>query len=114
MSRDLPHLLDIWQAAHKIKSLTQNVSRDDFMQDEMRHTAAIYQLIIVGEATKRISSEFREQNPAIPWKQMAGMRDVLIHSYNDVDLELVWEAATQSIPDLIAWIEPLLPPPNEQ
>jgi uncharacterized protein with HEPN domain len=113
MARDLPYLIDIWQAAQKVSDLTQNVEKDDFLQDEMRYTTVIYQLIIVGEATKRLSDDFRAQNPDIPWKQMAGMRDVLIHSYNDVDLELVWEAATQSIPDLISRIEPLLPPAEE-
>ncbi len=114
MSRDLPYLLDIWQAAQKIAALTQGISKDAFTQDEMRHAAVIYQLIVVGEATKRISGEFREQHPAIPWKQMAGMRDVLIHSYNDVDLELVWEAATRSIPALINQLEPLLPATDKQ
>ncbi|MEW6580988.1 MAG: DUF86 domain-containing protein [Chloroflexota bacterium] len=113
MSRDLPHLLDTWQAAQKIRAVTQSVTKDDFVRDEMRHAAVIYQLINVGEATKRISIEFRQQHSAIPWKQMAGMRDVLIHGYNDVDLELVWEAATRSIPALIAWIEPLLPSTSE-
>ncbi len=113
MSRDLPHLLDTWQAAQKIRAVTQAVTRDDFVRDEMRHAAVIYQLISVGEATKRISIEFRQQHSAIPWKQMVGMRDVLIHGYNDVDLELVWEAATRSIPALIAWIEPLLPSTSE-
>ncbi|MGQ9851400.1 MAG: HepT-like ribonuclease domain-containing protein [Aggregatilineaceae bacterium] len=114
MSRDLSFLLDIWQAAHKIEKLIENVSQEEFVQDEMRHAAVIYQLIVVGEAAKRISNEFRQQNPAVPWKQMAGMRDVLIHSYDTIDLGLVWEAATQSIPTLIDQIEPLLPSIDEQ
>jgi uncharacterized protein with HEPN domain len=67
-------------------------------------------LIIVGEATKRLSSDFRDQHSTIPWRQIAGMRDVLVHDYNDVDLNLVWETATQAIPKLIEQIKPMFPP----
>jgi uncharacterized protein with HEPN domain len=110
MSRDLTYLVDILQFARKIQHDTRDIAKEDFLQDETLHNAAIYQFIIIGEATKRLSAEFRDQHPSIPWKKMAGMRDVLIHSYSDVDLELVWEAAMQSIPDLIAQIETLIPP----
>jgi uncharacterized protein with HEPN domain len=113
MSRDSAHVLDILEAARKVRGLTRDVAKEAFFQDEMRSNATIYQLIIMGEATKRLSTDFRDSHPAVPWRKMAGMRDILIDNYTDVDLELVWEAATQSVPDLIAQLEPLVPPEAE-
>jgi uncharacterized protein with HEPN domain len=60
----------------------------------------VRQLEIVGEATKRISKELRLKNPQIPWADMAGMRDVLIHDYIDVDTDVVWKTASESIPSI--------------
>jgi uncharacterized protein with HEPN domain len=57
-------------------------------------------LEIIEEANKRLSKEFREANPNVPWLDMAGMRDILIHDYIDVDLDIVWKTASVSIPDL--------------
>ena len=67
-------------------------------------------ITIIGEATKRISAEFRQQHPQIPWQEMAGMRDFLTHDYDKVILARVWNTATNSIPALIAQLEPLVPP----
>ena len=55
---------------------------------------------IIGEATKRISTKFRESNPSVPWSDMAGMRDVLIHDYIEVDFEIVWKTATVDLPKM--------------
>jgi uncharacterized protein with HEPN domain len=59
---------------------------------------------------KRLSSQFRQENPNIAWKQIAGMRDKLIHDYNEVDLDLTWEVTQTDIPALLEFILPLLPP----
>jgi uncharacterized protein with HEPN domain len=76
----------------------------------MRHSAIVRQIEIVGEATKRLSEEFRNSQPEIPWRSMAGMRDVVIHGYDHVDLEEVWKVAETDIPKLIISLEPLVPP----
>jgi len=68
------------------------------------------QIEIIGEATKRLSDEFRNQHPDIPWRSMAGMRDVVIHGYDHVDIEEVWRVAKADIPRLIMMLEPLVPP----
>ena len=79
----------------------------------MRRSAIIHQLLIIGEATKQVSDQFRDAHPDIPWRRMAGMRDRLIHDYRQVDLDIVWRTATEMIPDLIRQVEPLVPPMDE-
>jgi uncharacterized protein with HEPN domain len=66
----------------------------------MTQDAVVRQLEIIGEATKRISDRLRNMNPQVPWSDMAGMRDVLIHDYIDVDIDIVWKTATESINNL--------------
>lgn len=70
----------------------------------------MYQLEIIGEAANRISVEFRNQHPEIPWRDMAGMRNILVHAYDKVELDQVWRATQESVPKLIESIEPLVPP----
>lgn len=67
-------------------------------------------ITIIGEATKRLSKDFREQHPTIPWKEIAGMRDVITHDYNEVDLDEVWTIINENPPQLLAYIEPLTLP----
>jgi uncharacterized protein with HEPN domain len=73
----------------------------------------IYQLLIVGETTKRLSEPFRDARRAVPRQDMAGMRDILIYGYDIVDLDQVWDTAHDDLPVLIAALEPLLPPQTE-
>ena len=79
------------------------------MGDPKTQSSVLYQLLVVGEAVKRLSTEFREQHPAIPWSLMAGMRDHLIHAYDTVDWDEVWTTVTRDIPILLAQLKPLLP-----
>ena len=64
---------------------------------------------IIGEATKRLSKEFREQNCHIPWKKMIGMRNMVIHEYDKVALDVVWDVVKNNIPELLEKIAPLIP-----
>ncbi|MFB2981391.1 DUF86 domain-containing protein [Microseira sp. BLCC-F43] len=107
--RDLSSLVDILAAARLVQMFIAGVDRNTFETDLMRQSAVVRQLEIIGEATKRLSEAFRASHPKIPWRQMAGMRDILIHNYDDVDLDEVWNVATISIPELIQQIEPLVP-----
>ena len=70
----------------------------------------MHQILVLGEAAKRLSSEFRASHPEVPWSNIAGMRDKLIHAYEAVDYDEVWSTATRDIPELLEWVRPLLPP----
>ncbi|MDJ0682205.1 MAG: DUF86 domain-containing protein [Xenococcaceae cyanobacterium MO_167.B52] len=109
-SRHLNSVIDILIAARLIEQFIEGIDREIFESDLMRQSAVIRQLEIIGEATKRLSQEFRAIYPQIPWRQMAGMRDILIHNYDDIELDELWNVATISIPELIQQIECIVPP----
>jgi len=73
----------------------------------MTQDAVVRQLEIIGEATKRVSKELRNINPQVPWSDMAGMRDILIHDYIDVDIDIVWKTASESIKNLKSMLQNL-------
>lgn len=104
-SRDLSYLLDILKASRLIQDFIEGVDKTTFELDVMRNSAVIRQLEIIGEATKRLSEEFKNPYSETPWRQIAGMRDILIHNYNEVDLNEVWNTVIFSIPELIQTIE---------
>jgi len=107
--RDLTYVWDILKAARLIQRFVADVDRDGFLNDAKTQSAVIAQLQIIGEATKRLSDGFRAGHSQVPWRRMAGMRDILIHLYHRVRLDTVWEAATESVPTLIDQLTPLLP-----
>jgi uncharacterized protein with HEPN domain len=90
----LRHMLD---AARKVMAFAQGRSRADLDIDEMLALALVRLLAILGEAAKRIPEAIRETHPQIPWRQMAGTRDRLIHGYFDVDLDVVWQIITHDL-----------------
>lgn len=112
--RDLSYLTDILQAARLIEVFIQGFDEQKFYQDLKCQSAVIRQIEIIGEATKRLSTTFREAHPKIPWRSMAGMRDILIHAYDHVDLGEVWNTATLAIPDIIQKIEILITSDNNE
>jgi len=102
MSRDDAVLLDMINAAQRIMDFKQGMDRQEFLEDPKTQSAILHQLMILGEACKRLSLETRGRAPQIPWRLIAGMRDNLIHEYDDVDLEEIWKTADRDIPALIA------------
>ena len=101
MSRDRIYLLHIRDAIEKIEAYIA-VGKERFLQETHWHDAVIRQLEIIGEATKNISPELRKKHVDVPWRRIAGLRDVLIHNYMGVDLEAVWEITQTSLPEFKA------------
>ncbi len=110
MPRDDAHLLDILKAARLAIEFKGPADKESFLEDAKTQSAVLHQLLIIGEAVKRISPEFRAAHLEVPWKLIAGTRDKLIHFYEGVDLEEVWKMVTADLPQLITQIEPLAPP----
>lgn len=108
-NRDLESLIDIYHAGSDILAFTDGIDKADLQLDREKLNATLYSIQIVGEATKRLSPQFRQANSHIPWKDMAGMRDKIVHEYNKTDLNIVWEVATQEIPQLLEQIKDFLP-----
>lgn len=107
-NRDSATLLDIAKAARKTLQFKQGLDKAEFLADEKTQSAIVFQLLIAGEAVKRLSPELRSTHAGIPWSLIAGMRDNLIHEYNDIDLNEVWKTAERDIPELLILLEPLL------
>jgi len=82
--------------------------RDEFFGNVVYQDAVMRNLEIIGEAAKRISPELRAQLTALPWRQIAGLRDVLIHDYPNLDLERIWLVASRDVPELLRVIEGFL------
>jgi uncharacterized protein with HEPN domain len=106
MSRDEATLADILKAARLVASFSQGLDKAQFMADVKTQSAILHQLLVLGEAARRLTREFRERHPSIPWGEIAGMRNMLIHQYDAVDLEEVWKTASIDIPALIADLGP--------
>ncbi|MBI3684188.1 MAG: DUF86 domain-containing protein [Acidobacteria bacterium] len=105
MSRDEATVLDILNAARRAVDFCLGLDRASFQADPKIYFAVLHQFTIIGEAAKRLTDAFRSSHPEFPWKDMAGMRDVLVHRYDDVSPEEVWKAVVEDLPQLIRSLE---------
>ena len=105
--RDALFLVHVLRATADIESFTAD-GRLIFMTDRKTQSAVIRQLEIIGEAVKNLSSALTQSEPAIPWRQIAGVRDRLIHAYFSVDLAAVWSMVEQDLPALRANVQRIL------
>jgi uncharacterized protein with HEPN domain len=110
MQRDLQFLLDILQSAELIVSYTEQCSKDEFIENIQLQDAVIRRLLVIAEAARRVSEPTRQTLPNISWQEINGMRNRLVHEYDDVNLNIVWDAAQIEIPKLIAELRIRIPP----
>jgi len=101
----LRHMLDHAREAY---ALTQNRSRQDLETDRLLNLALTRLLEIIGEAASRVPVEARSRFPAIPWAQIVGMRNRLIHAYDAVECDILWQTAMEDLPPLIAGLEHII------
>lgn len=101
----LKHMLD---AANKAIEFTKSCKRSDLEGNEQLSLAVVRLLEVLGEAAKNVSEEVRVNYPEIPWRQIGGTRDRLIHGYFDVDYDIVWQIVSVDLPELIKHLEKAL------
>lgn len=99
------YLRDILHAMQSIEKFVENIDFDKFKQNDIISSAVIRKFEIIGEATKHIPEEIRQKYSEIPWKEMAGMRDRLIHFYFGIDYNLVWRSIKERLPKLISMLK---------
>ena len=113
MQRDIAYLLDIMESKRLALDYVKGKTRVEFIDDLQCQDAVIRRLEIIGEAANRISEETRIGFPNLPWNDMIGMRNVMIHDYDDVDMAIVWETVQNDLPALISALEKLIPPEDQ-
>jgi uncharacterized protein with HEPN domain len=100
MRKDNAYLKDILDAITAIEGFVKNVSERGFYRNKEKQFAVLRALEIIGEAAKQLSGGLWGKYPLVPWKEMAGMRDKLIHGYFGVDRKLVWKTTKDKLPEL--------------
>lgn len=100
MRREALYLVDIVEAADAVHRFVEGVEREDFFNDEMRQSAVLQKLTVIGEAAARLPADFRKQHPEVEWVDIVGFRNVAVHEYFAVSWPIVWVTATQDVPDL--------------
>ncbi len=109
MSRDVRvYLLDILERCERITRYVEGLDQVRWSQDERTQDAVLRNLEVIGEAVKRLPGDLRQQAPDIPWQDIAGLRDILIHEYEGVDFAIVWDIAVNEVPALHQAVSGLL------
>ena len=108
MQRDREYLRDILEAAKIALNYVSGMNREEFLDDLQCQDAVIRRLEIIGEAARRISAKSQKKFSDLPWSDMIGMRNMMIHEYDGVDMYIIWETVNTDLPPLIDVIEGIL------
>ena len=102
MSRDpLLFLEDIEKSCEKVLQYTAGRSKDQVFEDDIRADAVLLNLHIIGEAVKKLPGDLRERYPDVAWREIAGLRDVIAHTYFALDFDILWDAVERDVPALV-------------
>ncbi len=101
----ISHIID---SIKDIEHFMKNVSKELFFKNKEKRSAVIRQIEVIGEAVKNLPSDFKDRNPNIPWKDIVGMRDKLMHHYFGVDLETIWKTVNRDIPVLKKQVQDIM------
>jgi uncharacterized protein with HEPN domain len=110
MSRDEALLLDMLVAAREAIGFVAALDRAQFASSRLHQNAVARSIEVVGEAATKVSQNFRSTHPQIPWRDIVGMRNRLIHNYSNVSLDVLWDVCTAKLPGLVSLLLPLVPP----
>lgn len=105
MNRNQEALLDLIRASRLIVEFCQNLDWETFSQDIKTQSSVLYQIVIIGEAVNRLSPDFLECYPQIPFNAIRGMRNRVVHEYKEVDVKILWQVIQTNIPDLLTQME---------
>jgi uncharacterized protein with HEPN domain len=94
-------LEDVEEACSRIVEYTQGLGRDQLFNDRLRLDGVLHNLHVIGEAVKKLPADLRTRYPLVPWREIAGMRDVVAHAYFALDLEILWRGVEQDVPELL-------------
>ena len=100
-------LLDIRESASRVLEYVGSMSREEFLSDSRTVDAVICNLAIIGEAAKKVPADIRRQYPAVEWKKMAGLRDIVVHDYFGIDEDIIWDVVSVKMPKLSQQMEML-------
>jgi len=107
MRDDRERLLDMLEAIERIQKYTAK-GRESFEEDELIQTWVIHHLEIIGEASRSLSAQLKQEHPETPWSEIAGMRNILVHHYFGVDASAIWNAVDRDLPSLKRQVEVML------
>ncbi len=110
MRQDDSYLLDMLVAARKAIRFSQNLTYEQFSRSDLHQNAIFKVLEIIGEAASRISEDTKAANPEMPWTNIVGLRNRIVHAYFEIDLDVVWKIVEDDVPALIHELERIAPP----
>jgi len=108
--RDSASLWDMAQSIRRIQEFTTDASCETYLESVFMQSAVERQLGILGEAARRVSIEFQQLHPEIDWRNAINLRNILVHRYDQVRPEVIWNIVTSVLPSLLLQVEALLPP----
>ncbi len=113
-NRDISSLWDMVNAILRMQKFTANMTESDYLDSALVQSAVERQLEIVGESARRLSDEFRQAHPEIDWRRIIGLRNILIHRYDEIRQQTIWQTVTSELAPLLTQLERLLPSKSDK